>query len=208
MSYYISTKYPKKFKYILNDNNKYLIEILNIAKDENKLIEFEKNINEIAQTITTKDIYLSIVKQDNLMGYYIMSKITSFRPGLYNLNYKYKYIDLINCPIVNFLRTENIEICNIDAVNIIEKYKNNKKAFILLDPPYLQSENSFYKCPTLNIYEYLSYNPIKKYKSNLILILENNWIIKLLFKEYNKIEYNKKYKTTKKQTTHLLIMNK
>ena len=32
ISYFISLKFPKKYKYILNDNNKFLIEIYNMIK--------------------------------------------------------------------------------------------------------------------------------------------------------------------------------
>jgi hypothetical protein len=208
ISYYLSLKYPKHFKYILNDNNKYIIELLNIAKDEKKLIEFEKKINDIAQIITTKDIYSSIVKQDNLISYFIANKIFTIKPRLYKLDYKYKYIDLINCPIVNFLRTENIELYNKDAIEIINIYSNNEKAFIFLDPPYLNSDNSFYKCPKANIYEFIFNNQLNNFICHFFLILENIWIIKLLFKNYKYIEYNKKYIPNKRHTTHILISSK
>ena len=41
----------------------------------------------------------------------------------------------------------------------------------------------------------------------IVLCLEDNWIIKLLFKDYIKAEYNKKYEMSKKKTTHLIITN-
>jgi site-specific DNA-adenine methylase len=208
LSYYLSLKYPKHFKYILNDNNIYLIELLNIAKDENKLKEFEKKINEVAQKLTTKEKYLEIIKQDNLIGYFISQKIYCIRAGLFPLDYVYKYINLVDCPIVNFLRTENIELNNEDALTIINRYSSNSSSFIFMDPPYLQTENSFYKSPTANIYQFMSCNPLYLYEGHFFLILENNWIIKLLFKDYKFIEYDKKYETSKKRTTHMLISSK
>ena len=41
----------------------------------------------------------------------------------------------------------------------------------------------------------------------LLICLENTWIIKLLFQNNIKNEYEKKYQTTKKNTTHLIISN-
>ena len=43
-SYYISTLYPKKFKYILNDNDIFLKELYEIFKDDKKIELFIKNI--------------------------------------------------------------------------------------------------------------------------------------------------------------------
>ena len=40
MSYYISTKYPKRFKYILNDMNPRLIELYCLVKDKQKFDSF------------------------------------------------------------------------------------------------------------------------------------------------------------------------
>ena len=76
-----------------------------------------------------------------------------------------------------------------------------------MDPPYLNSCNTFYSTPTTNIYEYLNLNPIEKMKSTFILCLEDMWINRLLFKN-NKFStgYNKQYQTTKKSTNHIIIM--
>jgi len=45
-SYYMSLKHPKKFKYILNDNNNLLIETYKIAQDDDKLNELILDIND------------------------------------------------------------------------------------------------------------------------------------------------------------------
>ena len=58
------------------------------------------------------------------------------------------------------------------------------------------------------IYEYLSLNNIKKEKAKIYIILEDNWIIKLLFKNNNIIDNNCKiYQTTKKKYNHITITN-
>ena len=49
ISYYISTLHPKRFKYILNDNNKKLIELGGTSQKslQDKIIELEEQIKNI-----------------------------------------------------------------------------------------------------------------------------------------------------------------
>lgn len=212
LSYYISTLHPKKFKYVLNDINKSLIDLYNIVKDKNKLIEFEKVINDKAKRILDKQSYINEIKnhKTDIYDWFISMKIYTIRQGLYKTGYKYQFIDLQNCPIVNFLQTENIEISNKEGVDIL-KENNNKNCLIFIDPPYLLSCNDYYDdaaSKSQNIYEYIYDNDIKKMKNKFIIVVEKNWIISLLFQKIpNKIEYKKTYQTTKRTTTHLLIKN-
>jgi len=91
---------------------------------------------------------------------------------------------------------------------LFDKFKDDQDSVILLDPPYLQSCNSFYENADVNLYEYFFNNPINKVKSSLYLILEDNWIIKLLFKKFIIHKYGKTYEISKKKTSHLIISNK
>lgn len=225
LSYYISLLHPKKYKYILNDNNKYLIELMNIMKDDNKINEFENKINDYVEQLNNikiqekrKELYLKFVKTDDIYGYLISHKYYTIRHGLFKfdkdkngdlLDYKKFYFK--DYPIYNFFKNEDIEIYNLNGIKIFEKYKQNKKALIFLDPPYIQLTNAFYKNGAnedFNIYEYLSLNNIKKEKAKIYIILEDNWIIKLLFKNNNIIDNNCKiYQTTKKKYNHITITN-
>jgi hypothetical protein len=65
----------------------------------------------------------------------------------------------------------------------------------------------FYQNFNTNIYEFFSNNNIKQFKAKLILILENNWIIKLLFKNEKSFIYDKQYQVSKKKTNHIIISN-
>jgi len=73
----------------------------------------------------------------------------------------------------------------------------------------MDSYNGFYNGDNqkqVNIYEYLYYNNINNFNSNIYLILENTWIIKMLFESNNIIStYYKKYEISKKQTCHIII---
>ena len=77
-----------------------------------------------------------------------------------------------------------------------------------MDPPYVKTCNDFYENQSMNIYEYLYYNKINNMKAKIYLILEQMWIINLLFHENNKISYDKKYNCIgKRKTVHLIIKN-
>lgn len=219
MSYYISTIYPNKFKYIINDNNENLIKLYNIMKNNELINEFNNKFNEYINKFNNidneeerKKYYLSICKENNVYSYAFITKYYNLRPGIYppraKIN-KIKPFNLKDFPIYNFLNNENVEIYNKDALNIINEYKNNKQALILLDPPYLKACNDFYNNKDINIYEWIYNNDLKKYEALFILILENIWLIKLLFNNYILLlEYDKIYEINKRKTIHLIISNK
>ena len=213
-SYYIYTKHPNKFKYVLNDNDHRLIELMNLLKDVDKTKEFENNINKILfpnedEIPLTKEQYMNI--EEPLYKYFIHHKYKSIRPSLYPTKSidSIKKINLSDHPFIKFIRNEDVIYTCRDGLDIYDEYKNKKDCLMFIDPPYLMSENGWYKNAKLNIYEYLSKNEIKKEKSKIYLCLEANWIIKLLFKNHNTIYYEKKYNNNKhRQTEHILISNK
>ena len=55
-SYYLSLKCPKQFKYVLNDNNIFLIQLYVIAKDEKKLEKLIKLLDEKIKGINKENI--------------------------------------------------------------------------------------------------------------------------------------------------------
>lgn len=211
-SYYIWLKNKdKNLSYILNDNNKFIYDLYNLCKDNNKVIDIYNKLIKLKEATTNKDKYLEVCKKSkegDLVSYIYIHKIYSIRPGLYpsNKNISDNIFDTFkNASILEFLQTANIKIYNKDAIEIYDEHKNNPKAIIFLDPPYIQSCNTFYNSPTTNIYEYLFNNDIDKEKAKILLCLENIWIIKLLFKNKKSIVYGKKYEMTKKQTEHIFI---
>jgi site-specific DNA-adenine methylase len=224
LSYYIWTlNKDKNFKYILNDSDKNLIELLKLIIDK-KYIQLEDEINKIRleisnsenNQITAKEIYKNYIKNDNVYSYLLKNKYYCMRPGIYPIrDYKKfnKKFDIEKYPIFDFLINANIEFYNIDGNDII-KNNNNKNSFIFLDPPYIASCNEFYKEDsnenTSNIYEYLYYSKLKNFKSKILICHENNWLFKILFKDYikNSLPYYKKYETAQKKiTTHICITN-
>jgi site-specific DNA-adenine methylase len=207
-SFYIASLYPRRFNYILNDNNKYLIELYTIAQSPQKFNNLVERIRKLLNNIN-KEKYNSIVQQDDLYSYIISNYIYKIRPGLFPNKGNIKPVDaFVNAPIIQFLRNENVKITNDDALQCYEKYKTSENNFIFLDPPYVMLNNDFYANATFNIYEYLHHHSIKKEKAFIVLVLEWSWIIKLLFKGCKVSTYDKTYQTTKKKTTHAIISNR
>ena len=211
VSYYISTK-KDGLTYILNDNNIHLKEMYDILTDEEKTQEFQTNFNNIISNIKTKDQYKEAILEDRLESWLIENKYFNLRPGLCPIGYKgkdtLKPIDFSIVPIVKFFRENNIIFLCDDAMKVYDEHKDKPNCMIILDPPYISTCNDFYLDHNMNIYEHLFKNDIKNEKAKIYLILEDIWIIRLLF-QHNKIlhEYAKTYETSKKKTTHLVISN-
>lgn len=209
MSVYLSMIHPQKFKYILNDNDILLTELYKIFQDNEKIKEFVNNINSLCfvdDKFISKERYNQILRENTLYSYYIKHKYYNIRAGLYPMRLptkKLNYDDIVKIPFVKFLQTENIEIYNLDALEIVNLY-NKKEMFIFLDPPYLAACNHFYDKTNINIYEWFFYN--KKILLNACFVLENVWIIKLLFQDIKLIEYDKLYQMSKKKTTHIIAL--
>lgn len=210
ISYYISTLHPLKYTYHLNDNNPFLIQLYEISKNEEKYKQLICDLNELRTVLTDK------IKYDELdiktfIGWVYKNKIYNIRPGLCPLN-KRNGPDILNkmlfVPMLNFLRTEKIIFTCDCGIKILNNFKDNSKALVFLDPPYLQSCNDFYLNSDTGIYEYLFKNPILNYKCKIYLCLELTWIIKMLFEKYEIIEYSKSYNGSKKKNViHGIIKN-
>lgn len=208
ISYYLSLQKPG-MKFILNDNNPFLKEMYEILINDKKIKKFEKEYNKITLTIVDKITYNVVIKQKDIMGWFIKNKVFNIRPGMFNPGMTIKTtINLKSFPIYDFFNNNNIEFTTDNALKIYEDYKHDGTAMIFLDPPYLNSCNDFYLKKDINIYEYLHNNNIDDEGAYIICILENIWVIKLLFQNNNiSSEYDKLYQASKRKTTHIIIKN-
>lgn len=219
MSYYISTQYPNKFKYILNDNNKTNYDLFIVSRDAERTQEFNDNMNKLIDEFNTytddvsrKAFYITIDIK-TLEGEVFKLKYFSIRQGLYpaiNKINKIKPYKLQDFPIYDFYNNEDVIYENMDGVEFINKYNDGDDKVFLLDPPYLMSCNDFYKNSDCNIYEWILNNEslLLDSKNKFILTLENVWIVKLLLKRFNILyEYDKVYQARKKKTTHIIYEN-
>lgn len=216
LSYYISTIYPNRFIYILNDMNPYIKKLYDILKSEeetNQLIDELKNIYHTHN----KTLYLSIVNRNKtyingktFIGWMISHLTHAIVVGLFNNNDTIEKIhkrieNIKTAPIVNFLRTENVSIICGDGMDVYIPYSTRENTLIFLDPPYLITDNTQYDCNNQIVYEYLYNNKIENNQSNTILCLEWSWIVQLFFKNPSHI-YNKTYGS--KKTQHAIIKNR
>ena len=219
MSYYISTLYPNKFKYILNDNDKINYDLFNISRDTERTEDFNNKMNKLIDEFNTytddvnRKIFYKNIDNKTLEGYMFKFKYCHFRLNIYpmisRIN-KIKPYKLQDFPVYNFYNNENIIYENIDGIEFINKYNQDDDKLFLLDPPYLASFNDFYNNKDVNIYEWVYNNKslLLDSKNKIIFILENMWIIKLLLKNFKILfEYNKTYEATKKKTTHIVYSN-
>jgi hypothetical protein len=212
ISYYISSLHPN-LKVILNDNNIYIKEIYDIIQDDDKVEEFDNKVNEIKNTITTKDEYMNVINKKDIYAWLIGNKYFNMRPNMCPIGHRsgntlQKLFKLRDYKIFDFYRNPNVSFTCQDAISVYETYKNNEKCMLILDPPYIAAYNSFYMDDSMNIYEYLNNNNISAEKAKIYLVLENQWIMKLLFKTNNILfQYDKKYELTKRKTSHILISN-
>lgn len=213
-SYYIwLNNKDNDLTYVLNDNNKMLIDLYNISKSPEKFEILYNSIIDIQRATTNKQLYDKVFKNsvEDLASWIYVNKVYCIRAGLYPLKKTYteeSFNAFKNAPIIEFLRNAKIIISDKEAIEVYNEYKGNDKALIFLDPPYLVSCNSFYNNPKVNVYEYLFDNEIMKEKALIVLCLENIWIIKLLFKGKKMITYDKTYSSSKKKTEHVIIINK
>jgi site-specific DNA-adenine methylase len=217
VSYKISQLYPKKFKYIINDSDEDLINLYKIMKDEVKINYYNLNMNiqihffnKYNNDVERKKYYEKNTTKNFKRKYY------SRRSGLYPLMKRCKQIkefDIRDYGIYNFIKNEDVEIRNIDAVDLIDEYKNNEKSFMFIDPPYIDTCNKEYNYTidknNHNIYEYIYMSNFNSLNSQIIFVLEDIWIIRLLFKDaIIKEPYDKLYGVSNKQTKHIIIKQK
>lgn len=222
--YMFFNKEYNKCNYIINDNDKELIDFYKQIKKNgsNSLVDaLNKKIDEKHTKETHKKLYSEYketkdvqIKNTNL---YILKKFCFKRIEIFSSRIpkkkEYYYID-------NFYnKYNNLKIYNDDFIKIIDKYKNDSTALIFLDPPYFDSFNSVYfmyekdkttenkiKIDNTKMYiDILEY--LKNCKCKIIMIINSNKILDYLYKDYIKKRYNKTYQMSKKNTEHIVCTN-
>jgi len=105
----------------------------------------------------------------------------------------------------------------LDYKEVFDKHKDDKDVLVFLDPPYLDSDNTQYavhskKNETKIIKDNTGmYIDIKEFietaKCKVLFICNSNELIRYLFKDYVRGEYDKIYQLTKKKSIHVIISN-
>lgn len=206
-SYYMFTNSTKKFKYVLNDNDGRLMELLQIMKDDARLKKLEEEVNEAVAKIKSKDDWKKLDKEA-IATFIIHGHFSSRYEGLYDAKRTNKPIKFDAYGIVRMMKSEDVALFKMDGVEIIEKYKNDPRHLIFIDPPYPEACNDFYSSNVgLNAYEYLCKNKINEWKCFVVGVLPDIWMIRLLFDGQCRTSYNKTYQITKRKINHMIITN-
>jgi site-specific DNA-adenine methylase len=215
-SIWLENKDGKALNYYLNDTDERLIQVYNIMKNET-IEHIEEKINNIIKTINNKEEWTQKLKSDreaNDIYHFIFFKKYSmmnrygFYPNDFNTKCKTFKITKETKEFIEFIKQPYVYITNNDWFDVFDKYKDDEKTLFIVDPPYIMSCNDFYTNNNLNMYQYFYDNKIENFKSKIYLILEDNWMIRLLFDKNVISKYSKKYELSKKQTNHIIIYNK
>jgi site-specific DNA-adenine methylase len=212
----------------INDNDWGLIILYRqLKKDPLAVIN---HYNFLKNSYTTKDEYINIIKKYKYqlankdkqnLGSLILFFLKVFNrvSGLCPLGYTtFNDLDINNYNyFFNFLNKAKHTCC--DYSKIFKKYKNDENAFLFLDPPYLYSYNATYKsysgANTNNNNELLDntgvfidiLNLLKNAKCKIMLIINDNKLVRFLYNDYIKGSYDKLYQTVKSKSKHLIITN-
>jgi len=208
-------KDSKDLIFVLNDFDKNLFylyqQIKKLSPDE-----FENELNKYQYLRESKEIWNKNkdLSFNNPFIYVVYNNYYNMRPFLFcPLDIKRKKGDYklnkLKREFFEFINSDNVIIRNNDWLDVFNEYKDNEEALFLMDPPYMDSCNDFYKLnkelKNTNIYEYFFNNSSVKYKCSIYFILEYNWIIRLLFKNKTTFEYEKTYNMSHKKTIHAII---
>lgn len=240
ISHFLYWKENKKnLNYVLNDNDPYLISFLKKIKNNKSskfildgVIWFLKNNEE--EIINNNKFFYNYLKNNKnyyditnlyidkfyirrtstVWHFYRKNKLEFWEKKILNNYNNYLKFDWFFC-------NEKINYFNDDYMTIFEKYKDNEKAFLFLDPPYLWWNNKYYFwfccenekvdeenfiCDNTEIYINIK-NFIETCKCKVLLIINKNKINEYLFKNFIKGEYIKIYQLTKYKWYHLIISN-
>jgi len=211
ISVHLSEK-EQKFKYILNDNDEKLISLYHIIKDYNELQYIEDEMNKILKGDIDEKTYYEILAKDTILSFILARTIYYARIGYYNSDKRQpKKVNFTDKKITKFMREEDVQLYNIDAIDIIKNNIDNEKALIYIDPPYLKTRNKDFYSNIKNVKKlkdvFIYLSTLKDIKCKIYLNILYNEELDTLLTNFKTIHiYNKRYCFTKsnKPIQHIL----
>ena len=212
-SFYLSTLFPKRFKYVLNDNSHHLMTIYKLCREDPT--GFEKWCDEMEEhgKDHSRENYNKLIQRDDITGFTILQCWSIFALGYYKMDTerngkKSTFRKLRFTPIIDFLRNENVELIEGNAITCLEAYKNNPLAVIFLDPPYILRANKFYSSSSLNFYDWISPQDLRDWMAKVILCLNDIPEIRSCFKTlYFGVPYPKRKRSSSTRCNQVIIRN-
>lgn len=206
---------------ILYDPTKYKIHINDIDPNLFYLLKHMKQYLKIRTKIISY-IHKYTPDNKNMKEYILKMKIhQSFKQILQST---FIIRGFVKAPKTNFdykdllFFLDNIKITNDNYEKCMSIYSNDENAFLFCDPPYFGSDNTDYSTfgravdddnriiDNTEMYVYLS-KYIKDCKCKIMIIINDNAILRHLFTGYVKCTYQKTYQLSKKKDTLMIITN-
>jgi site-specific DNA-adenine methylase len=219
VAYIYSKNNPKsKITYVVNDIDTQLIkfyESIQKGKLKNYINFVNRNLDsEAFNRIKNK-------KNPNVNEQFYRKKVYNLHMGINPFNdSSKKTVRHIN--ISKFKDRETFDkkaiLSNLSYNDIFESFKNKQNAFLFIDPPYLNSSNRDYSSFKTNVTDKnVIIDNTKIYidildfmntcKCKVMVVINSNSIMKYIFQDYIKFEYQKTYDRHNKQTQHLILTN-
>lgn len=187
----------RKYNRVINDNDINIYNQYILIRDEK---EYLNNVNNELNILDNKELKIELKKYDkNINKLYKTGQFTKTRKNIPNFDN------------LSILLNKSV-IYNDDYEIIYNKYKDNEKAFMFIDPPYLDSFNMQYHMSDDKMHDstkiYIdSLELLKNAKCKILMVINKNAITEYLFKEFIKDEYEKIYQHYKKHQNHYIISN-
>lgn len=202
-------KTNKDLKFYLNDIDKDLIRTYELLKTES-VENITNKMNDIIAEITDKESHAKVYERwknhDCIFDFLCIKKnSTKGRITFYGKSSKVFKFTKLQLEFIEFIKSPNVFVSCGDWSSV---YRNEPNVLCFIDPPYMLSYNALYRNQNkLEVYEYFYENPPMKENCSLVFVLENNWVVKLLFKGCYVTTYPKTYVISRKETVHALITN-
>lgn len=208
-SFAVSLIFDDSYKFHINDNDEVLYWIYN---NVDEYISIRKGINDLISK--NNDQYNNAKSaREHINNLEIGEKLKNYiRDSFIIKNCILKVIKNFNISKKEIEFLKNAKITKKDYKEIFEEYENDNNAFLFLDPPYMFSDNRAYSRaldydPDCTDMLYIIAEYMKRCKCKVMLILNDLKIIRYLFGDMVKDEYNKIYQIGKREARHIVICN-
>lgn len=212
-----------KGEIILNDIDENLINFYKDVKENGSEKYFKFVIDKYNDGKITMDEHLKLLndKDKNLFNWFYFKRYDGkFRRQIEGSKQftkeKYEKNKDVIKSLDEFFKDDKIKLFCGDYLDIFNKY-NDKQTLFYLDPPFFASYNSgyskFYKNQdeNKNVLDntkiYIDMIELLKSKSRTIISINNNSLIRYLYKDYIFKDFNKIYQADKKKEGQLILKN-
>lgn len=220
VSVYVKEHCPDVTHFHLNDNDTALITFYKEVKDKGTKYFYDE-INKLPRT-SKEEFITAIDNMPNQIVQWFANKKFRYRggadkPGKFVQNDIFKSIRPFKP--THPAAEEMIQLSLLtadDYTALFDHYKNDEKAFLFLDPPYLDSFNSIYNDYKVDKGETIRDSTkvfidclklLQEARCKVMLVINENAITRHLYGPYIKAVYLKTYQMTKRKTGHIVVCN-